>query len=624
MPTMRLPALAITFLSVIPVAALAAGDGPQNPHPKDPRVIDRAAPDLTGYRTVDTAITTRVSRAAPTATTAQPAYLGVSLEPGPSGKLRVALVEANSPAAKAGLQVGDLVEHLNGAKASEPHALGDVLRALNPGDKVAVEVFRHDKPMMLEAVLGATSRPLTATPPRVTLGFGTSDSPEGPRVNRLTPDSPAAAAGVRTNDVIVKIDNVDVSSPDRITAVIADRNPGDKVPLLIRRENQEVRIEVKLAAAEERNRNPGRWDERQLRIFTKDTYRLAVVMIEYPDVKHNQAVSSWDWEQALFSEGVYYGKSPTGQQVYGSMNDYFREQSCGKLRVTGRAFDWVTVNNKRADYTNNPNRFALLTEALDKLLAREGQDALNDFDGIHFVYAGTRVQTNRGGIYWPHRASMSHRGKRWAYFICPEGGGRMDSISVTTHEFGHMLGMPDLYARPESPGSEGLGVWCTMATGHGRDGKPLHFSAWCKEQMGWLKPTVIDPTVKQKLILAPIENSPNECFKVLVRPDGSEYLLLENRGKISFDRDLPAEGLLVWRVVDGRPVLEESHGISGPEGPGRYLGSIPYPSGSNNAFTPFTTPSSRSLKGGGRPVYLTNITRLPDGRVSFLIGYEMF
>ena len=86
---------------------------------------------------------------------------------------------------------------------------------------------------------------------------------------------------------------------------------------------------------------------------------------------------------------------------------------------------------------------------------------------------------------------------------------------------------------------------------------------------GWLKPCVIDPAVKQKLILSPINGSAEECYKVLLRPDGSEYLLLENRVKKGFDRDLPAEGLLIWRVVDGKPVLEESHGITTLDGPSR-------------------------------------------------------
>jgi hypothetical protein len=132
-----------------------------------------------------------------------------------------------------------------------------------------------------------------------------------------------------------------------------------------------------------------------------------------------------------------------------------------------------------------------------------------------------------------------------------------------------------------------------------------------------------DPTVKQKLILAPIEGSATECYKVLVRRDGSEYFLLENRRRIGFDHNLPAEGLLIWRVVRGKPVLEESHGIEGPTGPRLFLSVVPYPSRANTAFTPWTTPSSRSLLGGGLPVHITNIRQLADGRVTFNIGYDL-
>jgi M6 family metalloprotease-like protein len=131
---------------------------------------------------------------------------------------------------------------------------------------------------------------------------------------------------------------------------------------------------------------------------------------------------------------------------------------------------------------------------------------LRDFDGVFFIYAGGRFRTNRGGIYWPHRGSVTYDSARTAYFIVPEGGEQMTNISVIAHEFGHMLGLPDLYARPENPGSEGLSLWCAMSNQAGA-GRPQHMSAWCKERLGWLKPAVIDPTVPQKLILSPVEGS---------------------------------------------------------------------------------------------------------------------
>lgn len=110
--------------------------------------------------------------------------------------------------------------------------------------------------------------------------------------------------------------------------------------------------------------------------------------------------------------------------------------------------------------------------------------------------------------------------------------------------------------------------------------------------------------------------------KIPVRADGSEYFLLENRTARGFDAALPGQGLLIWRVLQNRPILEEAHGIAGPSGPNVMLESVPYPSAMNNAFTPLTTPSSRSLTGGGVPVHLTHIRRLADGCVTFYLGYE--
>lgn len=308
-------------------------------------------------------------------------------------------------------------------------------------------------------------------------------------------------------------------------------------------------------------------------IFHRPVYRLAVVTVEFPDAKHNVKITRKDWEKALFSTGTYQEKSVTGQRVYGSLNDYYQEQSCGAFRVEGKVFDYVQVQRERAEYTD---RCALLTEVLDTLSARDGKDAFKEFDGIFFVYAGGRFALAPGGLYWPHRATLNYQGRRWAYFICPEGGEQMASISVVAHEFGHLLGLPDLYGS----GSAGLGVWCTMALGHGERGRPLHLSAWCKEQMGWLRPAVIDPRVRQKLILSPVEGAATECFKVLLTADGSAYLLLENRAAKGFDREIPNERLLIWRVSGGRPLLED------------------------------------------RAAPITDIRRLKDGRITFQIGCE--
>lgn len=576
------------------------------------------------FKTADTAQTATITRK-PASQVGQAGFLGVTLKDDIKGKIVIAEIQRDSAAAKAGLLSGDIVTLFDGQAVEDAEEFHDLIQANAPGTSVKLTVERQGQPVEISATLGATSRPMKLSSDRVVFGAQTGEpkDDDGAPVTRISRGSPAERAGLKVGDHILKIDENLMTSASSLSDTLSERKPGDTVSLLVRRDGKDVEIKVELASDE---RSAEQSYFRGGSYFKKEVYRLALIGIDYPDQKHNDKIAIKDWEAAFFSRGEYTKQSPTGQAVYGSLADYYHEQSYGKLRVEGKMFDWVLVGKNRMDYspgtgTSSRNRSELLTETLDKLLARDGRDALKDFDGIHFIFAGTSVRTTRGGLYWPHRGSVTHQGKRWAYFICPEGGSRMSSISTACHEFGHMLGLPDLYARPENPGSEGLGRWCAMSNQSG-SGRPQHFSAWCKEQLGWIKPVILDPRVKQKLILASIEDSPKECFKILIREDGSEYLLLENRRRKGFDQSLPAEGLLIWRVVGRRPILEESHGVEGAPGPGVFLSSVPYPSAANNAYTPFTTPSSRSQLGGGLPVHITNIARQPDGKISFHIGYE--
>lgn len=577
-------------------------------------------PDLAGYRTVATAITTTIARTN-AVSAGQAGYLGIHVAPDPKGRLVIGEVAENSPAARADARVGDILQKLDQQPIASADALRDALQRKSPGDFAHLTVRRGAKSVDLLATLGTTSRPRKIGAQRAVMGIRTGEvTDQGAPVSSVTTGMPAEKAGLKANDLIVKVAGSAIAAGQSVSELLAEKSPGDTVSVLVRRSGEEKEFQVTLAA----DTSTSAGEEPRV-LWKKPGYKLAIIGVEFPDTKHNPAVSMGAWEEAMFSQGTYTKTNATGQTVYGSLTDYFLENSVGRLRVDGRAFDWLEMGKKRGDYSQAASttaKTAFLTEALDLLLKRDGADALKDFDGIAFIYAGDRYpNVNRGSLYWPHRGSVTHKGRRWPYFICAEGGRRMGNISVYCHEFGHMLGIPDLYARPENPGSEGLGNWCAMSnqTPYGR---PQHFGAWCKTQLGWLTPTVVDPTVKQKLVLAPVNGSTNECFKVLIRPDGSEYLLLENRRKTGFDGSLPDEGLLIWRIVGNRVILEESHGVEGPSGPRVFLTDVPYPSAANDAYTPFTTPSSRAMLGGGLPVHITNIRQHPDGRVSFHLGYE--
>ncbi len=600
------------------MAQLALGAAPAN-------TTTSAPPDLSGYRTVAQAITTKV-RKERAVRMGQPGYLGVEAAPVRNGHPVVEDVDPDSPAAKAGLRRGDVLVRVNGDDISNDEELREAIQSRTPGDRVRVSFKRGGRPMDVVVTLAAVSRPLQLSGEHVLVGvrFTEPKDGEGLKIVRLTPDLPAAKSGLKLGDRMLKFDGVPLFRASDFADGLADKRPGDRMKVTVERGDREFDVTLVLAPNPAAGAAEMSWYNRKF--WSNSVYRLAVVLVEFSDVKRNPRITDAAWQQSLFSVGAYRNRNnATGQPAQGSVNDYYREQSCGALRFEGRMFGPVQSAKQRADYlpgTSAAQKTAFFTEALDAVLARHGANALDNADGLLFIHAGARVPLiSRGSLYWPHRGNTTYRGRKWPYVICQEGGARMSPVSLFAHELGHMLGLPDLYARPENPGSEGAGVWCAMSN-HVPGPRPRHFSAWCKIQLGWLKPAVIDPTVKQKLILAPVAGSTTECFKVLARSDGSEYFLLENRRKKGFDESLPDEGLFIWRVVRERPALEESHGVEGPMGPRVYLHSVPYPSASNNAFTSYTTPPSRSFLGGGLPVFITQIRKLDDGRITFHIGYD--
>ena len=213
---------------------------------------------------------------------------------------------------------------------------------------------------------------------------------------------------------------------------------------------------------------------------------------------------------------------------------------------------------KRGDYvqgSGTSNKTAVLIEALDKLTARDGKDALKGFDGFLFVCTPAERAVRRPTAGRPRRTTRTparsrYQSRRYPYLL--GAGGRVaDDADRRVRQGVRPRARPARPGRPHGEhrlrGARRRGAPCPTRSPTAPAAAPLRLG---KEKLGWLKPTVIDPTVKQKLILAPIEDSPKECFKVLVRPDGSEYFLLENRSKKGFDADLPGEGLLIWRVVE--------------------------------------------------------------------------
>lgn len=268
--------------------------------------------------------------------------------------------------------------------------------------------------------------------------------------------------------------------------------------------------------------------------------------IAQPDRKLDNS-TAWrkDFSRSYFQD-LYFG---TGQGK-DSLKTYYEKTSSGRYSVEGEVSDWVKVPYNEARYgsnycgqTNCSNVWDTVkdgvlawTEAQKKAgktdaqikaqLAQydlwdrydfDGDGNFNEPDGYidHFqiVHAG-EDESAGGGVQgttalWAHRwyAYGTSAGKTgpannkaggtqigdtgiWVgdYTMQPENGG----LGVFAHEYGHDLGLPDLYDT-SGGGENGVGFWSLMSAGSwlgkGKDSigdLPGDMTAWDKLQLGWL------------------------------------------------------------------------------------------------------------------------------------------
>jgi len=245
-----------------------------------------------------------------------------------------------------------------------------------------------------------------------------------------------------------------------------------------------------------------------------------------------------------------------------SMANFYRAQSQGRYTVTGDVSDWVQLPYNEARYGSNeiPESDGYwnyikdtaqawydaqiaagkTVEELREYLAQfdtwdrydyDGDGNFDEPDGYidHFqaVHAGEGEEAGGGAqggdAIWSHRwyafpgsntgPEQNPRGGVplgdtgfWIgdYTTEPENGG----LGVFTHEFGHDLGLPDMY--DTAGGDNGTGYWTLMSSGswlgHGEDDigtTPGYMGAWEKLQLGWLDYEVVSPDRKSTTTLGP-------------------------------------------------------------------------------------------------------------------------
>ncbi len=347
------------------------------------------------------------------------------------------------------------------------------------------------------------------------------------------------------------------------------------------------------------------------------------------------------YSRDAFQSQLWDGPNPSG-----TITDYYLEVSYGQMYLTGNCEGWYPVNEPLSAYSpggaeGGPKFVYETLVASDATVDYRNYIESYDEQGngvvpfLVVVHTGGDAAAGALNI-WSHRWDFRNytngqsyitddilpNGKRvivdGPYAIQPEmtgnqnSGGAIEPIGVFVHELGHVFNLPDLYDISGGTG-EGLGGWCLMAAGsyggnQSMSHKPSHMSAWCKEKMGWVIPTVITSELLNE-VLNPVEFTP-QIYKLWRNGAPSqEYFLIENRQKIGFDVSLLERGLLIFHVDDSIPYqnnpnhykvdLEQADGMRGLNvGTNRGDTGDPYPGngGANNpniVFDGYSTPSSK-------------------------------
>ena len=236
-----------------------------------------------------------------------------------------------------------------------------------------------------------------------------------------------------------------------------------------------------------------------------------------------------------------------------TMRNMYLEMSKGAYTVDGEATPWVKVPHSEGWYAadtctlvdgewvagasqdmnghpNNPEGMdQLIPDVINALVAQQPDfpweeydvEDVSDADGdgnllepdgvidhLVLVHAGEDKSGGGGaeGIYsiWAHSSSVIPGFQIPGtdilvsnYIVQPEDSG----VGVFAHEYGHDLGLPDLYDTG-SGGDSDVDFWDLMASGSHTgpvfQGIPTHMGLWDKFVLGWADPVILEPGDRPK------------------------------------------------------------------------------------------------------------------------------
>jgi len=354
----------------------------------------------------------------------------------------------------------------------------------------------------------------------------------------------------------------------------------------------------------------------RLRVTTLRHYKAIVILLQFPLDPAIPGDTGWKADTLAHPPAAYDSLLfSVGTQRLGSLRDYYREVSGGQFDIDGVVTRWYTAPHPYGYYTatmsglggspRNARQMALDAVTLAdqdydfRQFDNDGPDQIPDsgdddgfVDGVFVVHAGPGAEeTSSGSDIYSHKWTIVGQGyssqdvgfagpimvsdyttepEKWAGLVPHTSPNLIMSVGTFCHEFGHVLGLPDLYDTTGlTTSSEGLGEWDLMAAGNFTHApgetlgtSPAHMSAWCKQRLGWVIPMNLT-TDQMGVSIAPVESG-GPVYRLWTNGENlDEYFLIENRQPIGFDvglvrksiesEGIPAHGLVIYHVDESAP-----------------------------------------------------------------------
>ncbi|MDD4993071.1 MAG: M6 family metalloprotease domain-containing protein [Paludibacter sp.] len=276
---------------------------------------------------------------------------------------------------------------------------------------------------------------------------------------------------------------------------------------------------------------------------------------------------------SLLNQNGYSANGGTG-----SANNYFKDNSMG---VFSPEFDVVGPYNlpgTMASYGANdangndvsPQQMVIdacaAASAAGVDFSQYDTDKNGVVDNVFIYYAGyNEAEGGPANSVWPHRWSLNNYSTKFSgvsifgYACTSElrgsSGSNMCGIGTFCHEFGHVLGLDDMYAT-NSATHHTLSLWDIMDYGpylnSGRT--PCAYSSYERFFLNWLVPTELKTagdyaldtlTTSNKAYLISQYGNHNLNGS---NPSPVEFFMLDNRQKKGWDAYLPGHGMLITHI----------------------------------------------------------------------------